>query len=88
MNKKIQKAKSVREIWAQSDALRMGMGWTEEDIEKPFIMVNDVFGESHPGSVHLDKLTKEINTGIIENGGKPSNFHVTDICDGLSLIHI
>ena len=50
-------------------------------------MVNDVFGESHPGSVHLDKLTKEINTGIIENGGKPSNFHVTDICDGIAQGH-
>lgn len=87
MKDKIQKAKSVREIWAQSDALRMGMGWTEEDIEKPFIMVDDVFGESHPGSVHLDKLTKEINTGIIENGGKPSNFHVTDICDGIAQGH-
>ena len=87
MSKYKQKAKSVREIWAQSDALRMGMGWTEDDIEKPLIMVNDVFGESHPGSVHLDKLTKEINTGIIENGGKPSNFHVTDICDGIAQGH-
>lgn len=87
MTKNIQKAKDVREIWAQSDALRMGMGWTEEDIEKPLIMVDDVFGESHPGSVHLDKLTKEINNGIIENGGKPSNFHVTDICDGIAQGH-
>ncbi|NVF12408.1 dihydroxy-acid dehydratase [Anaerococcus sp. AGMB00486] len=87
MNKKTQKAKKIREIWAQSDALRMGMGWTEDDIEKPLIMVNDVFGESHPGSIHLDKLTKEINTGIIENGGKPVDFHITDICDGIAQGH-
>lgn len=82
-----QKAKSVREIWAQSDALRVGMGWTEDDLEKPLIMVDDVFGESHPGSVHLDRLTAEINKGIIESGAKPSNFHVTDICDGIAQGH-
>lgn len=82
-----QQAFDIRQIWAQSDALRMGMGWNEEDIERPLILVDDVFGESHPGSVHLDKLTHEINQGIIEEGGRPANFHVTDICDGIAQGH-
>lgn len=82
-----QKARNVRKTWAQSDALRMGMGWDEHDLEKPYILVEDVFGESHPGSVHLNQLTDQVNQGIIENGGRPYNFHVTDICDGWAQGH-
>lgn len=76
-----------RKIWAQSDALRCGIGWDEDDLEKPLILVEDVFGESHPGSTHLDKLAKNVNDGIYIAGGKPANFHVTDVCDGWAQGH-
>lgn len=82
-----QKARKVRKIWAQSDALRMGIGWDEYDLEKPYILVEDTFGESHPGSIHLNKLTDQVNQGIIEKGGRPHDFHVTDICDGWAQGH-
>lgn len=84
---KDQKAREVRKIWSQSDALRMGIGWDEYDLEKPYILVEDVFGESHPGSIHLNRLTEQVNQGIIEQGGRPYNFHVTDICDGWAQGH-
>ena len=35
------------------DPLRMGMGQTEADLEKPQVMVESTFGDSHPGSAHL-----------------------------------
>ena len=82
-----QKAKSLRENWLQIDTLRCGMDWTEEDLEKPQFLVDDVFGHSHPGSFHLDSLSHEISRGIFEKGGKPSEFHVTDICDGWAMGH-
>lgn len=82
-----QNAKEVRGRWSQSDALRMGIGWDEYDLEKPYILVDDVFGESHPGSVHLNKLTEQVNQGVTECGGRPANFHVTDICDGWAQGH-
>lgn len=82
-----QSARAVRGIWSQSDALRMGMGWTEEDLEKPYVLIEDVFGESHPGSIHLDQLAKEVAYGVLESGGRPSNFHVTDLCDGIAQGH-
>lgn len=84
---KDQNAREARQRWAQSDALRMGMGWDESDLEKPYILVEDVFGESHPGSVHLNKLTDQVNQGVTELGGRPYNFHVTDICDGWAQGH-
>lgn len=77
-----QKCNEVRKLWAQVDALRMGMNWTEDDIEKPHVLVDDVFGESHPGSYHLSSLSDEAAIGVYESGGKPAKNHVTDICDG------
>lgn len=82
-----QRAEDVRKIWAQSDALRMGMGWSYKDLGKPYVLVEDVYGQSHPGSVHLNQLTEQVNLGVIESGGRPSNFHVTDLCDGIAQGH-
>lgn len=77
-----QKCKTARGLWAQVDALRMGMNWSEGDTEKPHILISDVFGESHPGSFHLNILSDEAAVGIYETGGRPAKNHVTDICDG------
>lgn len=82
-----QKCQGARKLWAQVDALRLGMNWSEEDIEKPHILIDDVFGESHPGSFHLDVLSEEASIGVYENGGKPAKHHVTDICDGWAQGH-
>ena len=48
-----QKSAPERKLWAQFNALEMGSGWDETDIEKPQILIEDVYGDSHPGSVHL-----------------------------------
>jgi dihydroxy-acid dehydratase len=82
-----QKCRNVRKLWAQVDALRMGMNWTEDDIEKPQILIDDVFGESHPGSSHLDTLSDEASIGVYERGGRPAKNHVTDVCDGWAQGH-
>ena len=44
-----QRSKDERELWAQFDALELGSGWTEDDIRKPQILIEDVYGDSHPG---------------------------------------
>ncbi|MBQ8094897.1 MAG: dihydroxy-acid dehydratase [Clostridia bacterium] len=76
-----------RNLWAQFDALQLGSGWDEEDIGKPQILVEDVFGDSHPGSTHLDQVSEHICRGIYERGGAPGRFHATDICDGCAQGH-
>ncbi|MBC3536833.1 dihydroxy-acid dehydratase [Megasphaera hominis] len=82
-----QRCKDVRKVWAQSDALKLGTEFSEGDLGKPQILIDDVWGESHPGSVHLDKYAKQAAIGVFESGGKPANFHVTDLCDGWAQGH-
>ena len=69
-----QKRRAERKLWAQFDALQLGSGWDEFDIEKPQILIEDTYGDSHPGSVHLDKLTEQAKYGVFELGGYPHNF--------------
>lgn len=83
----IPKCTYARKIWSQGDALHLGIGWDEEDIKKPQILVDDVFGQSHPGSAHLSTLAEQANIGVYEKGGRPANFHVTDVCDGWAQGH-
>ena len=53
------KSRTERLLWAQFDALEMGSGWTEKDISLPQILIEDAYGDSHPGSVHLKALSKQ-----------------------------
>ena len=76
-----------RELWAQFDALQLGSGFTAEDIQKPQILVEDVFGDSHPGSVHLNRLTEQVKYGVYQSGGVPCMYHTTDVCDGCAQGH-
>lgn len=82
-----QKSAPERLLWAQFDALQLGSGLDEEDIKKPQILVDDVYGDSHPGSVHLNQLTEQVKYGVFETGGFPAQFHATDICDGCAQGH-
>ena len=43
-------SQKIRALAPEQDPLRMGMGWTVEDLAKPQIMVESTFGDSHPGS--------------------------------------
>lgn len=82
-----QKSHQAREDWIQLDALCCGTGWDEGDLTAPQILIEDAFGESHPGSVHLLELAEEAKLGVYQSGGKPANFHGTDICDGWAMLH-
>ena len=46
----------------------------EEDIEKPQMLVEDVFGDSHPGSVHLNQVSEQVAYGIYGKGGSRDIF--------------
>lgn len=81
------KSQEVRAIAPEMDPLRMGMGWNVEDLEKPQIMVESTFGDSHPGSAHLLEFVEEAVRGINEHGGKGARYFATDICDGMAQGH-
>ncbi len=50
------KSQEMRKLAPELDPLRIGTGWKPEDLEKPQVMIESTFGDSHPGSGHLDIL--------------------------------
>jgi len=82
-----QRSRKARREWIQIDALSCGTGWDEKDLAKPQILIEDVYGASHPGSYHLNGLAEEASIGVFQEGGRPANFHGTDLCDGWAMLH-
>ncbi len=80
-------SQEVRALAPEMDPLRLGMGWTEEDLDKPQILIESTFGDSHPGSAHLLELVNQAADGVRQSGGRAARYFVTDICDGQAQGH-
>ncbi len=76
------KSQELRKIAPELDSLRIGSGWSVDDLGKPQVIVESSYGHSHPGSAHLDRLVEAAGQGVRVQGGRPANYYVTDICDG------
>jgi dihydroxy-acid dehydratase len=63
------------------------MGWTVEDLGKPQILLESTYGDSHPGSAHLNELVGLCEGAIRGGGGKAAKYYATDICDGQAQGH-
>ena len=80
-------SQEVRKLAPENDPLKIGMGWKVEDLSKPQVMVESTYGDSHPGSAHLNQFVEEAMEGIYEEGGKGARYFATDICDGIAQGH-
>lgn len=78
------KSQEMRKLAPELDPLRIGTGWKKEDLEKPQVIIESTFGDSHPGSGHLNILVDEVRKGVAEAGGYGARYFCTDICDGES----
>ena len=78
------KSQEMRKLAPELDPLRIGTGWKKEDLGKVQVMVESTYGDSHPGSGHLNILVEEVRKGIEEEGGYGARYYCTDICDGES----
>ena len=78
------KSQEMRKVAPELDPLRIGTGWKPEDLEKPQVLIESTYGDSHPGSGHLNLLVEEVKKGIEEAGGFGARYFCTDICDGES----
>lgn len=77
-------SQKMRKLAPELDPLRLGTGWKPEDLSKPQIFIESTFGDSHPGSGHLDKLVEAARDGIAQAGGHGARYFCTDMCDGES----
>ncbi|MBE6414497.1 MAG: dihydroxy-acid dehydratase [Verrucomicrobiaceae bacterium] len=83
--------KSCRSNWEYGLArecrrgLVRGMGYTEEEFNRPIVAVVNSWNEYNPGHVHLRNLSERVKQGIREAGGLPFEMMTTGVCDGMVL---
>ena len=77
-------SQKMRTLAPELDPLRIGTGWRPEDLAKPQVFIESTFGDSHPGSGHLDQLVEEVRKGVSAAGGHGARYFTTDMCDGES----
>ncbi len=80
-------SQDLRKIAPELDPLRIGTGWKKEDLSKMQVMIESTFGDSHPGSGHLDQLVAIVNESLAKENIKGARYFTTDICDGESQGH-
>jgi len=69
-------------------SLLKGLGFINDEMEKPIIGIANSFNEIIPGHVHLKNLVQSVKDGIRMAGGVPMEFNTIGICDGLAMNHI
>ena len=80
-------SQEMRKLAPELDPLRIGTGWKKEDLGKVQVMVESTYGDSHPGSGHLNILVEEVRKGIAEEGGYGARYYCTDICEYMLMRH-
>lgn len=63
------------------------MGWSEEDIAKPFIGIASAGNESAPCNTTLNDQADAAKQGVIAAGGTPFRFNTITVTDGIAMGH-
>ncbi|WP_294478796.1 dihydroxy-acid dehydratase [uncultured Victivallis sp.] len=62
-----------------------GMGYTQEEFQRPIVAVVNSWNEYNPGHLHLRTLAERVKQGIREAGGLPFEVMTSAVCDGMVL---
>lgn len=83
----------------RSDVVRVGleraaprgllkaMGYTNEEIHRPWVGIANSWNEVVPGHIELDRIAQAAKAGVRMAGGTPMEFGVIGVCDGLAMGH-
>jgi dihydroxy-acid dehydratase len=69
-------------------SLLKALGYTDEEIKKPFIGVVNAYNEVVPGHKHLRDIAEAVKSGVYAAGGVPMEFPSIGVCDGIAMGHI
>lgn len=75
-------SQKLREMAPELDSLRIGTGWSVEELSMPQVFISSTYGDSHPGSVHLLEFVQIIEKRLRELNIKAAKYFTTDMCDG------
>ena len=68
-------------------SLFKAMGYTDYELNHPFIGVVNAYSEVVPGHIHLNNIAQAVKTGIVQAGGTPMEFPAIGVCDGIAMGH-
>ncbi|WP_455594920.1 dihydroxy-acid dehydratase [Cloacibacillus porcorum] len=68
-------------------SLLKAAGYTDWELERPWIGVANAYNAVIPGHVHLRTITEAVKAGIYAAGGLPIEFPVIGVCDGIAMNH-
>ena len=63
----------------------LAMGYTREDLKKPFVGVANLASEITPCNLHLGRLAAKVKEGVRAAGGTPFEFGTITVSDGISM---
>ena len=70
---------------APARAMLKGIGFTDEDLQKPIIGVANTWTETMPCNFHLRRLAEKVKEGIRAAGATPMEFDTISISDGVTM---
>ncbi|HSQ54164.1 MAG TPA: dihydroxy-acid dehydratase, partial [Gemmata sp.] len=73
---------------APNRAMLRGVGFTDEDFDRPVIGVASLFSDITPCNAHLDRLAQKGREGVRTGGGVPQTFGAPTVSDGISMGHL
>ena len=62
-------------------------GYTDWEIERPFVGVVNAYNAINPGHTHLNRIAAAVKSGVYAFGGLPLEFPVVGVCDGIAMNH-
>jgi len=65
------------------ESLMKGVGFTRDQLDRPFIGVVNGYGEICPGAANLNQIAKAVKAGITAAGGTPVEFYISSTCVGM-----
>lgn len=69
-------------------SLMKAAGYSDWEIERPWIGVANAYNQIIPGHVHLRRIVDAVKAGIYAAGGLPIEFPTIGVCDGIAMNHI
>ncbi|MGH7351468.1 MAG: dihydroxy-acid dehydratase, partial [Candidatus Methylomirabilales bacterium] len=70
---------------APARAMLKAIGFTDQDLERPFVGVANTWIEIGPCNYHLRRLAAKVKEGIRAAGGTPLEFNTVSISDGITM---
>lgn len=68
-------------------SLLRALGYTQWELEQPFVGVVNSYSEVIPGHVHLRQIADAVKAGVRAGGGTPFEVGTIGVCDGIAMNH-